>query len=72
MKYDYSKLKGKIIEVCGNNTEFAKRMKLSERTISLKLSNQVPFKQTDIEQAVKVLGLKSTDIEKYFFTKKVH
>ncbi|MDO4379100.1 MAG: DUF739 family protein [Erysipelotrichia bacterium] len=71
MTYDYSKLKGRIIERCGTTREFAKSMGLSERTVSLKLSNQVAFKQDDIEKAITVLGLKEKDIQQYFFQKYV-
>ena len=72
MTYDYSKLNGRIIEVCGTSRTFAKLMGLSERTVSLKLSNQRPFKQSDIEKAKDILNLKGKDIDQYFFTKKVH
>ena len=72
MTYDYSKLNGRIIEVCGTSKTFAKLMGLSERTVSLKLSNQRPFKQSDIEKAKDILNLKGEDIDQYFFTKKVH
>lgn len=69
MTYNYSKLNGRIVEICGSSKEFAKRMGLSERTISLKLNNNVPFKQTDIEKAKEVLNLCDNDIQSYFFTK---
>lgn len=71
MSYDYSLLKGKIIEVCGSFRNFAKQMGLSERTISLKLNNKVAFTQDDIEKARQVLNLKDKDIHLYFFTKTV-
>ena len=71
MTYNYSKLNGRIVEICGSSKEFAKKMGLSERTISLKLNNNVPFKQTDIEKAKEVLNLCDNDIQSYFFTKTV-
>lgn len=71
MTYNYSKLNGRIVEICGSSREFAKQMGLSERTISLKLNNNVPFKQTDIEKAKEVLKLKDNDIQSYFFTRNV-
>ena len=46
-------------------------MGLSERTVSLKLNNNVPFKQTDIEKAKEVLKLSDNDIQSYFFTRNV-
>jgi len=68
--YDYSKLNGRIVEVCGNQGEFAKRMGLSERTISLKMQQKNSFKQSDIEKAINVLKLSAEDISLYFFSLK--
>lgn len=72
MAYDYSKLSGKIVEKFGTQLNFAKAMGLSERTISLKLNNQVTWKNTEISEAVGILGLKVEDIPEYFFVTKVH
>ena len=40
MAFNYQKLLGRITEKMGSQAEFARRMELSERTISLKLSRQ--------------------------------
>lgn len=69
--FDLSKLKGRIIEVCGTQGEFAKRMNWSERTTTQKLTGKVAWTQTDIQKALEVLGLDDTDINVYFFTLKV-
>lgn len=71
MPYDYSKLKGRIIEKCGTLGEFAKRMSLSDKTIGLKLDQLRPFTAKDIEKAVAVLDLDRSEINLYFFTLKV-
>lgn len=68
MAYDYSKLNGKIVEVCGTQSVFAEKMGLSERTISLKLNNKVAFKQPEIQKALSILQLTEADIQTYFFT----
>ncbi|WP_459831247.1 DUF739 family protein [Howardella ureilytica] len=39
MSYDYSKLKGRIIEKYNSNKNFSKKMNISERSLSLKLNN---------------------------------
>lgn len=71
MEYDYSKLLGRIKEKCGGQTEFAQKMELSERTVSLKLNNKIPWKQTEITKAAKILGFSIEEIQSYFFTLKV-
>lgn len=65
--YDYSKLNGKIREVCGTQNEFAKRMKKSGTIINRKLQNRVGFNQRDIEDAIAVLGIDRTEIPEFFF-----
>ena len=67
LKYNYAKLRGRIVEICGNNREFARAMDLSEHTISKKLSSEIPFKQTEITKAVAVLDIRDNDIRDYFF-----
>lgn len=67
MSYNYDKLSGRIIEKCGSQQKFAEKMGLSERSISLKLNNKVPFKQEEISKALDVLGLSSDNIAEYFF-----
>lgn len=65
--YDYSKLQGRIIEICKTKANFAKLMNLSERTISLKLNNKIYFKQNEIMKALGILELDINDIQIYFF-----
>lgn len=71
MAYDYSKLNGRIVEVCGTQAVFADQMGLSERTISLKLNNKIAWKQPEIQRAVEVLNLSANEIQQYFFTVQV-
>ena len=71
MAYDYAKLTGRIIEKCGTQAAFAKRMGLSERTVSLKLNNKLAWKQTEIQKAVQILNFRTNEIQAYFFTIKV-
>lgn len=68
MAYNYSKLNGRIVEVCGTQGEFAKRMGLSERSISLKLNSKMTFRQDEIQKAVDILNLTNAEIQAYFFT----
>lgn len=65
--FNYSKLLGRIVEICGTQASFADKMGLSERTISLKLNNKIDWKQNEMEQACSVLGLSVKEIPAYFF-----
>ena len=71
MAFNYNKLRGKIVEIYGSQIEFAKAMKWSEKTLSLKLNGKVPWKQTDIMTAVQILGLSESDIQDYLFAVEV-
>ena len=71
MAFNYNKLRGKIVEIYGSQIEFAKAMKWSEKTLSLKLNGKVTWKQTDIMTAVQILGLSESDIQDYFFAVEV-
>ena len=71
MAFDYSKLRGKIVEFFDTQQAFAEAMKWSERTLSLKLSGKRPWKQGDICRAIELLHINESDIPVYFFTTKV-
>lgn len=71
MAFDYSKLRGKIVEVFGTQSACAKRLNVSERTLSLKLNGRIFFSQDDILRLSDALGLTECDIPIYFFTQKV-
>ena len=68
MAYNYSKLNGRIVEICGTQAVFAEKMGLSERTVSLKLNNKVPWKQPEITKACEILEISEDEIQSYFFT----
>lgn len=71
MAFNYDKLSGRIVEIFGTRYSFAKEMGWSERTLSLKMQGDRPWKQTDICLAIKLLKLDESDIPTYFFTPKV-
>ncbi len=71
MAFDYSKLRGRIIEKFGSQMSFAEAMDISERTLSLKLSGKRMWKQSEICLAINLLGLSDDDIKEYFFVLKV-
>lgn len=68
MPYNYAKLLGRIVEKVGTQSNFAERMGLSERTVSLKLNGKVGWKQKEIVDACEVLEIKDQEIPVYFFS----
>jgi len=69
--YDYRKLRGKIREVFGTQSIFARELGLSEASLSAKLNNVVEWTQEEIETSVHILGIPWKELPEYFFTPKV-
>ncbi|MDO5375732.1 MAG: DUF739 family protein [Staphylococcus rostri] len=65
--FDFSLLNGRIVEKYSTQFNFAIALGVSERTLSLKLNNKVPWKTTDIKKACKLLEIPIEDVHKYFF-----
>lgn len=71
MKFNYSKLKGKIVEKYGTQAAFCNAMGMSERTLTLKLNNRVDWKQSEIIKACELLDIPPNEVNDYFFSIKV-
>lgn len=71
MKYNYDKLKGRIVEKFKSQTKFAEAMDLSTRSLSLKLNNERDFKQKEISKACQLLVIEADEIADYFFTPEI-
>lgn len=71
MRWNYSKLIGRIIEIFGTQQKFAKAMKLSEHSVSEKLNNKKGWKQSEIHKACILLKIKAAEIPIYFFAPEV-
>lgn len=71
MEFDYSKLKGKIIEKFGNMYSFAMAMGMSQRTLGLKMSGRIDWKSSEIMKAMELLDVANDEWYCYFFTLKV-
>ena len=67
MPYTYNKLKGKIVEVFGNQNNFASNLGVSEVSVSRKLNRKTEFSQSDIERWSNLLGIETADYGDYFF-----
>lgn len=71
MSFDYSKLRGKIVEKYGTQSLFAKALGVSERTLSLKLNGRIYFTQIEIKKILELLDVDSSYVNTYFFEEKV-
>lgn len=71
MAFNYSKLRGRIVEIYGSQLQFARKIGISERTLSLKMNSKIPWKQTEILKAIELLKLSESDIQEYFFNVEV-
>lgn len=67
MEYDYCKLQGKIVEKYGTQSNLANAMKLSERSLSLKLNSHINFKQSEILLLCELLKIPKNELQTYFF-----
>lgn len=67
MKYNYSKLLGKMKE-CGITQEkLAYEIGKNETTLSAKLNNKSQFKADEMDAILKVLNVSNDEIGDYFF-----
>jgi hypothetical protein len=71
MEYNYSKLNGKIKEVFGTQSAFAKAMEMGQTSLSLKLNNKAEWSQDEMERAMDLLSIPRQSVRTYFFTHKV-
>ena len=69
MSYDYSKLRGRIVEKFGTIRKFADAMNMSYTSASNKLNNIVPWDQLEIEKAIELLEVEWLYVNEYFFAK---
>ena len=67
MAFNYSKLKGRIVEKFQTQGRFAVAMGMSERSLSLKLRNKREFKQSEIDKACRLLEIPIEKTPEYFF-----
>lgn len=67
-KYDYKKLRARIVEVLGSNKKLAEAIGITETALSLKLNNYNNFTMANISKICKVLKISLKDIGTYFFT----
>lgn len=67
MAFDYSKLKGRIVEKFGTQAALSKQLGISEHSLSAKLCNKSRFTQGEINQLCQLLNISTKEIGSYFF-----
>lgn len=70
VKYDYSKLLGKIKETFSNQENFANALGISRTSLNLKLNGKSTFSQEEISRSIEVLDIPQKDLPEYFFCTK--
>ena len=71
LTFDYSKLRGRIVERFGIQSAFAAALGMSEGTLSGRLTNKSFFTAEEIVTACKLLDIRLEEVNEYFFTLKV-
>ncbi len=71
MEYDYSKLRGRIVEKYGTASAFADAVGMHKSQMSAKLNNVIDVTKSDIILWSKLLDIELSEYGTYFFTPKV-
>ena len=71
IEFDYSKLRGRIVEKIGSLMEFSNLVGISPTSLNDRLQSRIAFTQRDIFKAIEILEISDDDISEYFFKKKV-
>lgn len=68
MEFDTSKLRGRIIEVCGTVGAFIEKVSAGSSKVYDYLNGKSVLSQSDIMEWCEVLDIKPKDITSFFFT----
>lgn len=68
MRFNYSKLKGKILEVYKTQGAFAEALGVSITTLNLKLNNKSEWNTLEIVRSCELLGIPLAEAHLYFFS----
>lgn len=71
MEFDYRKLRGRMVEVCGSFAAAARSIGMSSANMSHRLNGRVEFSSTEIFNLMDKLKIDGHDIVTYFFTRRV-
>lgn len=70
VKFDYSRLKGRIVEKFGTASAFAIALGFKPNMVTARLKNGTPWRDYEIWEACKQLGISPEEIPAYFFAPK--
>lgn len=70
--FDYSKLRGRIVEKFGSIEAFANNTTRSFTTISKKLNNKVPISRDDMIEWSSLLDIPLEEYGAFYFVKKLN
>ena len=71
LAFDYSKLRGRIVEKFGTQKQFGKAMGMSEVSLTRKMTGAGNFSHREIYKAMRLLDLDGEVLAQYFFTPRV-
>ena len=74
VEFDYSKLRGRIIEKFGSIKAFAKAYGISNVSMSKKLNGQIAISQDDVVKMSRpeYLDIQPSEYHEYYYVLKVH
>ena len=71
MLFDFSRLRGRIVEKYGTCDNFAAAMGRTKVWMSSRLNNTVQWRSAEIRKAAELLDIPDAEIPAYFLTPKV-
>ena len=71
IKFDYSKLRGKIREKFGSYEKLDSEISFTTVTLSRKLNNKGYFGSNEIMELIEALDIEEEEVNEYFFNVKV-
>lgn len=71
MVFDFSKLRGRIVEKFGSCDSFATAMGRSKVWLSSRLNNVVQWRAAEMREAAQLLEISESEIPRYFLNPKV-
>lgn len=71
-EFDYSKLRGRIVEKFGSIEAFSNNTSISYISVSKKLNNRVPISRADMMEWSELLGIPLEEYGAFYFVKKLN